>query len=374
MTSKFLIAPCAYKGSFDPIQLCDAIKSGIEETMIKTEIKSLPLADGGDGTIQSLHYLLGGILFDIEVTGATGKPVQANWLMLKSKDSKIPFSIVELASASGIAHLSESELAPLTANTKGLGEVVKDCLKKGVKDIIITVGGSASTDGAMGILSELGAKFQDRDGFELPAGGGSLLNVSQIDLDHLDKNLNNCSFKIVTDVDNPLYGEYGAASIYAPQKGATKTDVQLLDDGLKNYAHVIERSTGKNLAKQPGMGAAGGVPFGLCSFLKAEILNGFTWFSELVKLENHIQYADIVVTGEGFLDSQSLQGKAIGQLARLCKKHKKRLWVIPAKFEKEIAWNNYGIELVKETATEGNATLADVRKTVKILCQKSFTI
>lgn len=361
----FLVAPCAYKGTFSPIELAESISQAIVDFDSTAKTSLLPLADGGDGTIQSLAYALGGKLIERAVTGPSGKPVDSKWLYLLPKGKSEYVGIIELASASGINYLSETELDALNCQTRGLGQLIQSCLSTDVKEIYITVGGSASTDGGTGVLSELGVQFLDKNNNVLKPCGANLDKIVSIETNSLDPRIEGRSIFIVTDVNNPLCGDNGAAYIYGPQKGADEKQVKLLDDGLKKYASVVESKTGKSLSQKPGAGAAGGVPFGLASIIDASIINGFEWFKDMVDLENQINRADIIITAEGYLDAQTLSGKAIGQLAKLTGKHKKRLWVFPARFEESIDWSKYGIETVCATASSAQAELEDIKSKVK---------
>ena len=372
MPLKFLIAPAAYKGSYSPIELCFAIKSGITEVLPEASCLLLPLADGGDGTVESLHHLVGGELVEEEVIhplfNNETASVRCHWLKLQSTrgDKEEATAIIELASASGIAHLDQEKLSAMTAHTRGTGQVIRKVLDRGLKKMILTVGGSASTDGGTGILYELGARFFDSAGNELLPSGEMLEHIASIDLDGLVTSGEGIDLQIVTDVTNPLCGLNGAARVYGPQKGADEDQVLALDNGLSHYGDVLEskcrRSAARNL---PGAGAAGGVPFGLVCALDARIESGFLWYKNITDMETQIKACDIVIGAEGFLDSQSLQGKGTGELARLCAEYQKPLWLVPARADHEIDWLDYHVERVKETCREGKvATLADVQRTV----------
>ena len=328
----------------------------------------MPLADGGDGTIDSLHFLLNGTLHPLRVLDPLGREVEANWLKLKDSESGNYFSVVELASASGIAHLKVDELDAMNAHSRGCGQILAHSIAHGIEEIYVTVGGSASTDGGMGILTELGAVFKDQRGKTLNPCGKSLSRICTVEIDKLLALSESLKIHIITDVTNPLFGERGAAYIYGPQKGASEEEVKLLDEGLKHYASILERLTGKGLASMPGAGAAGGVPFGLSTLIDCEIQKGFDWFSKITGLESHVDASDCIITAEGYLDSQTLEGKAIGELSRLAASKNKKLWVVPAKVESSINWKDHSIERVLATSKGESASLEDVTEAVARLC------
>ncbi len=367
-----MIAPAAYKGSFSPIELCFAIKCGITEVLPDASCLLLPLADGGDGTVESLHHLVGGELMEEEVihllSQDTNDSVRCHWLKMEGPEAdgnQETTAIIELASASGIAHLDKENLSAMTAHTRGTGQVLKRVLRRGLEKVVLTVGGSASTDGGMGILYELGARFRDSNGQELVPCGEQLEHIASIELDGLPDLAAKIDLQIVTDVTNPLCGPNGAARVYGPQKGADKGQVLLLDQGLAHYADILEKVSGRRARQLPGAGAAGGVPFGLVCALDARIESGFQWYKNITGMEAHIKECDIVIGAEGFLDSQSIQGKGTGELARICAQFEKPLWLVPARADHQIDWLEYHVERVKETCNNGKiATLADVQRTV----------
>lgn len=346
---KILVAPSAYKGTISPLRLAQLIACGIRATGKKASIELAPLADGGDGTIEVLNACLDGELVEVKVLGATGKPVVAQWLKIGST------AVVELASACGMAMLEKSELSPLMANTRGLGQVISNCLAYTPSRIVVALGGSASTDGASGALSALGVRFLDRQGRQLPLGGAALHDLAEIDLTQLDQRLSGVSSELAADVRSPLLGELGAARSFAPQKGASGEEVEELENALSRYADVFEVTIGKKLRDVPGAGAAGGSAFGLIAALGASLRSGFSIVSELIDLPARIGGKDLVVTAEGRLDRQSFQGKATGELARLCSQIGCPLWVIPASVASDLEFQNYGIERVFAASKAGQS-------------------
>lgn len=362
--SRILVAPTAYKGTMSPAQVCETIASVARS--YGHEAVELPLADGGDGTIESLHLACGGDLHDIWVPGPTGDIVEALWLKLGD------IAIVELASACGIQYLKSDELSPLFASTDGLGVVLKHCLDSGLKDIVVAIGGSASTDGGSGALRALGAKILDDSGNELAHGGGALANAATIDLSALDKYKSQARIRIACDVTNPLLGTSGTAQVFAKQKGADDYHVLHLESALSHYANLLEHATGKQMRDATGSGAAGGTAFGLACALDAEIISGFDFIAELTNLQNEIANCSLVISGEGKLDQQSIMpdtqsGKVIGKLIDLCRIYDKPLWLICGQVDAEFGinynWRSVGIEKLQVAApSDRHAAVSDIQK------------
>lgn len=326
---RILLAPTAYKGSLSPAQVALAMDAGIKKFAPfflneKIEVDLLPIADGGDGTIEALALSSGGSIEKTAVVGSCNEAREAIWL----KNGEI--AVVELASACGIAGLKREQLSPMHAHTRGLGIVIAAALKDNSnRELYIAIGGSASTDGASGALSELGAIFFDETGKPItPAGGGMLQQIKSCDLSKLAKLVHGRSIKIATDVVSPLLGLMGAANVFGPQKGASPEQVQILDANLRHFADVLEAQLKTSARDISGAGAAGGAGFGLSLGLDAEIISGFEWMAGLLDLEKRIEESDLVISGEGRIDSSSLQGKVIGSLTRLCKSYSKPLWLI----------------------------------------------
>ncbi|HEY9789776.1 MAG TPA: glycerate kinase [Candidatus Obscuribacterales bacterium] len=331
MGKKILIAPTAFKGTLSPQMVARAIEDGVVQAggrppvQIGIEIESiiLPLADGGDGTLETVYQSSQGRLHDEQVLGATGKPVHARWLQLDRQ------ALVELASCCGIGLLSVDQLNPLQASTYGLGQMICRCREFGMETINVALGGSASTDGGMGALRAIGVCFFDRDGKEIDESGGAALStVRDVDVTGARWLTRESKLRVLTDVHNPLLGAQGAAHVFAPQKGASSSQVDILESAMQQYADVLEQSTGKRLRDVPGAGAAGGTAFGLACCLDAEIASGFQWLAGIAGLEDKLRQCDLVITGEGRFDSQSLSGKVTGELLKLCRQYNKPLWVV----------------------------------------------
>lgn len=325
--TKVLIAPNAFKGTFSPSEVTEAIKNGVVQFSKlcdrQVTIECAPLADGGDGTIEALLVGAGGTRYQCTVTGALGQPQLASYLVLDRT------AVVELASACGIAGL-QNRLDPVKAQTAGLGQVILEVLRlHNVNKIVIAVGGSASTDGGSGALSAMGVKFFDSSSNVISVhGGASLLDVVACDLSALRNLKSKCSFQIATDVASPLCGSDGAAYVFAPQKGATAAQVELLEKSLSHFADVLEPQTQGCRRTTPGAGAAGGTAFGLGAALDAPILPGFQWIAGLIGLDEKMVRADVVITGEGRVDESTLQGKTVLHLWHSCKTSGKPLLVV----------------------------------------------
>lgn len=346
--SRILLAPSAYKGTLDASAVALALNDGVKVAMPLATVQLAPIADGGDGTLAAVHAVRGGTFHKVPVLGAMNDFVEAEWLELDG------VAVVELAGASGLGMLQGRELQPLTAHSFGTGQVMLDALQKGTKELIVCVGGSASTDGGAGALQALGAHFLDSNRMELAMGGGALSGIVRCDLSKLER-WRSAQISVATDVTSPLLGEHGAAHIFAPQKGAGPYEVEQLEEALKRFANVLEKDTGKFVRNLAGSGAAGGTAFGLACALGAQIISGFEWLSEMADLENKIAACDLVVTAEGCLDHQSLTGKATGELAKMCTKLGKPLWAVPALVQKDLDWRSFGITRVIESCSNGRA-------------------
>lgn len=297
---KIVIAPDSFKASASSFEISEWLENGISQVeLLNSEIIKVAIADGGEGSLDSV--LSAGFISHIfSVTGPVGNSVDARIGI--NGDT----ALVELAEASGLSQLPEKKLSPLIATSFGTGELILRALDLGAKRVILAVGGSACTDAGAGALQALGAHLLDVEGNEIALGGAALAQCSSIDLTHLDSRLKDTEFILASDVDNPLLGPKGAAVIYAPQKGASSNDVALLEAALMNFADIA----GTKHVTTPGSGAAGGFGFMAYTFLNASHQSGIDTFIELTQFESHCIGADLVITGEGMYDSQSLSGKA----------------------------------------------------------------
>lgn len=312
---RVVVAPDSFKGSISARDLCAAARRGIHAVDPAIEVIELPLADGGEGTVENMVYSTKGKTRLVQVNDPLGRPIRAAYGIL-GDDATV---IIEMAQASGLPLLKPDERNPLITSSFGTGELIVHALNEGYRKFIIGLGGSATNDGGVGMLKALGAAFYDQDGVLLPKGGASLEKLSYMDLSGLDKRLQESTFTIASDVNNPLCGANGASAVFGPQKGATPEMVQRLDMALSRFADVAEKQLGFDVRHLPGSGAAGGMGAALFAFLHAEFKSGIELVMDAIHFEQNIQAADLIITGEGKLDDQTMAGKAI---AGVCKKAK----------------------------------------------------
>jgi glycerate kinase len=302
---RVLIAPNAFKNSLSAEAAALAIQQGLNQSKLNCICECFPIADGGDGTGSLIIKKCNGILVEAEVHDPLGRKINATFGLIDNGNT----AVIEMAEASGIRLLKPDELAPLKASTFGTGELIKNALNKGVKKIILAMGGSATVDAGSGILSALGIRFLNTDGDDLLNIPANLADLSAIDLSDLDKRILNCELIILCDVNNILLGDQGAARVFGPQKGASPADVLKLEASLTKFAEIALQTTGKNMAAIKHGGTAGGAAAGLHTFLNAKLVNGIDEFLRLTGFEDVLDRSDIVITGEGSLDEQTLQGK-----------------------------------------------------------------
>ncbi len=314
---KIVIAPDSYKESLTAMEVATAIENGFKQVLPNAEYIKLPMADGGEGTVQSMVDATDGEIISHTVTGPLGESVEGFYGLFG--DGKT--AIIEMAAASGL-HLVEPALRnPLKTTTYGTGELIKVVLDKGVKHIIIGIGGSATNDGGLGMAQALGIRMLDAEGNELGYGGGELDKLASIDMSGLDPRLGTTRLEVACDVDNPLCGSKGASHVFGPQKGATPEMIKQLDDNLAYYAQVMKSQLGKDIIDMAGAGAAGGLGAALLGLLDAELRPGIEIVMDAVNLSDVIAHADLVITGEGRIDSQTIHGKTPIGVARTAKKY-----------------------------------------------------
>ncbi|MDR4220668.1 glycerate kinase [Priestia megaterium] len=314
---KIVVAPDSFKESLTALHVCEAVEKGIKTHFPNAEISKVPMADGGEGTVQSLVDATGGQIIQAKVTGPLGKEVEAFYGILGDGNT----AVIEMAAASGLHHVPVDKRNPLITTTRGTGELILKALDHKVKHIIIGIGGSATNDGGAGMAKALGAKLLDANGAEIKEGGGSLDQLASIDLTNLDFRLAEVKVEVACDVDNLLTGETGASAIFGPQKGATPDMVRQLDRNLAHYAAVIEKEMDIHIQNVAGAGAAGGLGGGLLAFLSAELKPGVDIVIEATQLESYVKNADLVITGEGRIDGQTIYGKTPIGVAKTAKKH-----------------------------------------------------
>lgn len=314
---KIIIAPDSFKESVSASRCAQAIKAGFVSIFPQAECVCLPIADGGEGTVEAMVEATDGKMVMLPVMGPMGDFVGAFYGL--SGDGQTAF--IEMAAASGLMLVPAGERNPLRATSYGTGELIRHALDAGVRHIILGIGGSATVDGGMGMAQALGARFLDERGESVGLGGGALQRLVKIDLSDLDPRLHDCRIEVACDVDNPLLGERGAAAVFGPQKGACIEMVAVLERGLQNYARVMLAATGQDVAPMVGGGAAGGMGAAARVFLNATLKSGIDIVLEAVHLEEALRDADLVITGEGRMDSQTVGGKAPIGVARIAKKY-----------------------------------------------------
>lgn len=315
-----VVAPDSFGGALDSVGVAAAIAAGWSDVRPTDTVVRKPMADGGEGTLAAVAEALAeeAERRSIETSDPLGRPVSAEWLLLNQGRS----AFVEMAAASGLAHLRPDERTPdnaARASTRGTGDLIRAALDAGVEEVTIGLGGSATTDGGSGMLRALGLRLRGRDGQEIPDGGGALAQLDRIDASGLDPRLREVKLVVASDVNNPLCGPRGAAATYGPQKGADEATVQRLDAALATYGRAIESATGRLVADLPGAGAAGGTTAGLLGFTSAMLRHGVEVVAELVGLAQALEAADLVITGEGRADEQTLQGKTAMGVATLAR-------------------------------------------------------
>ncbi|MBQ8028053.1 MAG: glycerate kinase [Clostridia bacterium] len=336
---KIIIAPDSFKGSLSAIEVCRAVKEGLLEKG-DFEIEEIPVADGGEGTVDSFLSIFGGEEVFAEVKGPLFKNITARYAFLNNETA-----VIEMASASGLT--VEKEKKPMRATTYGTGQLILSALEKGAKRIVLGIGGSATTDGGVGCAQALGARFLRKDGKEISLGGEGLLELSEIDLKGLDRRLSETELLVLCDVKNSLYGKNGAAYVFASQKGASEEEIEVLNRALKNLAEVSEKALKKDYAFCEGAGAAGGLGFACIAFLGGKLVSGIDYVLKSADFENKAKKASLVITGEGKTDSQSLMGKVLTGITQ--KSGKTKVAVITGVFEgDEEAFRKIGVTQIVE--------------------------
>ena len=314
---RIVVAPDSFKGSLSAMDVAIAMELGIKMVFTKAQVSKVPIADGGEGTVEALVAVTGGRIIEQEVMGPLGDVVKASWGLLG--DGKT--AVIEMAAASGITLIPSDKRDPRLATTYGTGQLISAALDNGIEKIIIGIGGSATNDGGTGMAQALGAKFLDGQQQELPLGGAALAQLATIDLTQLDERLAKVTLLVACDVDNPLCGARGASAVYGPQKGATKQMVAELDQALQHYATIATATTGKAVADRSGAGAAGGLGAGLLFFTQAQLRSGIEIVLEACDFAAIVKGADLVITGEGSTDFQTAHGKAPVGVAQQAKRY-----------------------------------------------------
>ncbi len=359
---RVLIAIDKFKESLTSIEAAAIIEQGINSTNTGYKSNILPIADGGDGFANVLKYYLKTKTVKVKSVDPLFKTIVGyyEWNSVKK------IAVIELAVCSGIALLKIKDRNPLNTSTYGTGILIKHAIEKGAKKIILGLGGSATNDGGVGIASALGFIFLDKFGIELMPIGASLNHIHTIIPPKLKYKV---EFEVATDVDNPLYGSNGASFVYAPQKGASDSQVKLLDKGLKNLSKKIQSHTGLSVTNIKGIGAAGGVSALLVPFFKANLISGIDLIIEISNFKKHIKACDLLITGEGKVDNQSFQGKVVGKFIMYAKKYGKKVLLITGKLEKVNKAKLANIDLIE--LSEDNISIQySIKNAKKILLKK----
>lgn len=317
---KVVIAIDSFKGSLSSLEAGEAVCEGVLKADGSAKVVIRPLADGGEGTVDALAIGLGGEMIEAEVTGPLGEPVKAKYCIVKGSTA-----VIEMAQAAGLPLVPAELRDPMNTTTYGVGELILDAIRRGCRSFIVGIGGSATNDGGTGMLSALGFDFLDKNGEKIVFGARGLETLASVSSENVIPELRECSFRVACDVNNPLCGERGCSAVYGPQKGATPESVKIMDGWLGKYAETAKSAFPNADPNYPGAGAAGGLGFAFKTFMNASLESGIGIILDETELEKHIADADVVVTGEGRIDFQTAMGKAPIGVAKLAKKHGKRV-------------------------------------------------
>ena len=338
---RVVVAVDSFKGSLSSMDAGMAVSEGIKRTIPDAKVAVRPIADGGEGTVDALCMALGGIIMSIDVTGPLGEKVKAEYgLVVQSRTA-----IIEISAAAGITLVSDEQKNPLNTTTYGVGEIIADAISRGCRDFIIGIGGSATNDGGIGMLQALGFDILNKDGVAVSFGAKGLSEIYSISSENVNPALKECTFNIACDVKNPLCGKNGCSAVYGQQKGADKEMISNMDKWLLAYAEIAKQSFPDADKDADGAGAAGGLGFAFMTFLSGELKNGINLILEKTNLEEYIKGADIVVTGEGKLDSQTVMGKVPVGVASIAKKYDKKVIAFSGCATREAyVCNSHGID------------------------------
>tara|TARA_R100001369_G_scaffold92277_3_gene136550 strand:+ start:341 stop:1543 length:1203 start_codon:yes stop_codon:yes gene_type:complete len=329
---KIVVATDSFKECLTAKEVAANIALGIRIVMPNAEIQEIPISDGGEGVLEAILNGIGGKRLSVLVMDPLMRQITAEYGILNDNTT----AVIEMAQASGLELLTEHEKNPLTTTTFGTGQLIRDALDQGCEKIIIGIGGSATNDGGAGMVRALGAKFLNEAGDEINDGGGNLNELFTIDLSDFDKRIQKCEVIVACDVSNPLTGINGASFVYGYQKGGNQQDLKILDSNLAHYARIIKSTLDLDVSDMPGAGAAGGTGAGLMAFLKGRPVNGIELILKTLRVEERLKEANLLFTGEGKIDGQTLQGKTISGIALMAKKHQVPVIVITGKIGEDI--------------------------------------
>ncbi|MCR4458617.1 glycerate kinase [Pseudescherichia sp. L3] len=355
---KIVIAPDSYKESLSALDVATAIEQGFREIFPQAEYIKLPVADGGEGTVEAMVAATQGRIVEVTVTGPLGTQVEGFYGLSGDEQS----AFIEMAAASGLELVLPEQRNPLITTSWGTGELIRHALDAGVKHIIIGIGGSATNDGGAGMVQALGAKLLDSEGNPLGQGGGALETLARIDISELDRRLHDCRIEVACDVTNPLTGKEGATAIFGPQKGATPEMITRLDAALAHYAELIKRDLDLDVLDLAGGGAAGGMGAALFAFCGAELRQGIEIVTDALHLDRYVAEADLVITGEGRIDSQTVHGKVPVGVAKVARRYNKPVIGIAGSLTADVGVvHEHGIDAVF-SVIYGICTLDDALK------------
>ncbi|KLI41025.1 glycerate kinase [Brachyspira hyodysenteriae] len=347
---KIIIIPDSFKGSAGSLEICNYIERGVLKVIKDADIIKIPVADGGEGTVESILYAAGGNIKKINVKNPEGKIIEAKYGIINKEKA-----VIEMAEASGLTLVDDKTRNPLKYSTYGTGEFIKDAVNNNIKEILIGIGGSATNDCGIGMANALGYKFLDKNNNELEAIAENMIKVKDIDDSNVDKRIFDIKITAACDVKNPLYGKNGATAVYGKQKGVTEETFDILDNGLKNIAKIIKEKFGKEIDYMEGAGAAGGLGGGLVAFCNAKLKSGIDAVLDIIDFETKIKDASLIITGEGAIDGQTKEGKVPVGVA-------KRAGNIPV------------IAIVGEIREEADIVYDLGIKSIMPLCTKSMTL
>ena len=363
---KILIAVDSYKGNCSTFEVANSIERGIRKVCKDSEIIKIPIADGGEGTVDSLVKGAGGRYETVHVKDPLGREIECRYGILKDNAA-----IIEMAASSGLTLLRKEERNPMVTTTYGTGQMIKAALDKGCRKIFIGIGGSATNDGGAGMAQALGVSFKDSEGKEIGNGGGELARIRDIDISGIDPRLKDTEIIVLSDVTNPLCGPNGASSIYGSQKGATPEMIRLLDNNLKNYALLIKEKLGLDIMDVPGAGAAGGLGTGLIAFCNATVMPGIDVALDINGIDRHLADTDLVITGEGRIDSQTACGKVpVGVARRVLKYGVPVIAIVGSVGDGASIVYEHGIDAIIDIVSKP-MSLEDSMKNVKILLEQA---
>ena len=365
--NKILVAPQSFKGSISAMDACSAMSDGVKKVFPECEVIMCPIADGGDGTLETLVEISNGKIHSCNVTGPLGNPIDSQWGAMGDGYT----AVIEMARTSGLALIDLDERDPLKTTTFGLGEIIVDALNEGFRKFIVGIGGSATNDAGAGMAQALGVGLYDSKLKSLGFGGQALLDLDSIDFKSIDRRLKECTFLVACDVNNPLTGPEGASAVYGPQKGADDEKIQILDKALGNFGEIVENQLGLHVLSVPGSGAAGGLGAGLIAFLNADLKAGIDIVFDQVQIENKLNGVDLVITGEGAIDFQTIYDKAPIGVAKLAQKYNIPTIGIAGMLGKDYTLvHQDGLEAVRSIVT-GPMSLEDASKSAYKLITES---